>query len=83
MSRRKYPDKKLGRPVKGVDWKYTPERVIIAKFDGWCSNCFGDIKTGEWVFWSSESKELRHQECDPEPVAEAVRPKRGWRIIST
>ena len=77
---RKFPDKKLGRHRKGVDWKNDPKRVIIAKFDGWCSECFGDIKAGEWVFWSSESKELQHQKC-PTPEAEAVRPKRGWRII--
>lgn len=63
MRQRKYQDKKLGRPVKGVDWKNNPERVIIAKFDGWCSDCFEDIKAGEWVFWSSETKELRHQKC--------------------
>ena len=82
MSRKnRFPDKKLGRPRKGVDWKNDPERVIVAKFKGWCSNCFEDIEVGEWVFWSSESKELRHQKCDPKPEVKAVRPERGWRIV--
>lgn len=80
MTKRKFSDKKLGRPVKGVTWKNDPERVIVAKFAGYCSECFGDIEVGEWVFWSSDSKELRHQKCDPEPEREAVRPERGWRI---
>lgn len=79
MTKRKYKEKKLGRPVKGVTWKNEPERVIVAKFKGWCSNCFEDIEVGEWVFWSSETKELRHQDC---PVKEE-KPKRGWRIVPT
>ncbi len=79
MSKRKFPDKKLGRPVKGVTWKNEPERVIVAKFKGWCSECFGDVEVGEWVLWSSDSKELRHQKC---PVPEEE-PKPKWKIIPT
>lgn len=81
MSKRKFPDKKLGRHRKGVDWKNDPERVIISKFGGYCSSCFEDISAGEWVFWSSETKEIRHQKCptpDPGP-----KPKKVIKIIPT
>jgi hypothetical protein len=78
MSSRKFPDKKLGRPRKGVDWKNDPERVIVTKFKGWCSTCFEDIAPGEWVYWSSDSKEMRHQDC---AKTQGVKAKMGWKII--
>ena len=63
MTQRKFSEKKLGRHRKGVDWKDNPERVIVAKYDGYCSSCFEDIYAGDWVYWSSATRELRHQEC--------------------
>lgn len=62
MSKSRYPDKKLGRHRKGVDWKDDPERVIVARYRGHCGECLEDIEIGEWVLWTPGGR-LRHQDC--------------------
>ena len=47
MSKRQFTRQEAGQSGKGVTWKNEPERVIVTKFKGWCSICFGDIEVGE------------------------------------
>jgi hypothetical protein len=57
----KYPDKKLGRPRKGVEpLAKDGGPVIVAKYPGECTRCSKGVRKGDWVRFDKVTKELTH-----------------------
>lgn len=55
---------KLGRKIKGsVPLQTSPVKTILVKWDTYCDICFGDIKTGTYMFYNINTKEKRHRNC--------------------
>lgn len=71
----KYPDNKLGRPRKGVNYKNTnivyrdvtgePMYLMKSKFPGKCWVCSDRIEEGKQIYCSLDSKKAKRWTCHP------------------
>lgn len=63
-SQRRYPDRKLGRPRKGVIPLPKEDRfIMVARYNGKCVNCGGRITKGKNMWFTRSDKSTEHIDC--------------------